>query len=124
MPRLACWKCGRQLYTVAPLEELFAEERRCPRCGAFLRAERRENERRQHNRRVNPRNDPGPPKPPKAGSPPAKNKAGEDPPASTEARAPADPGGERRTVERRATRRRRDWNEHPRPGSGSGGWQD
>ena len=36
MPRLACWSCGRQIYTVAPLESLFAEERRCPRCGAFL----------------------------------------------------------------------------------------
>ena len=37
MPRLSCWSCGRQIYTVAPLEALFAEERRCPRCGAFLR---------------------------------------------------------------------------------------
>ena len=36
MPRLACWSCGRQIYTVSPLESLFAEERRCPRCGAFL----------------------------------------------------------------------------------------
>ena len=42
MPRLACWKCGRQLYTVSPLESLFAEERRCPRCGANLNPERRE----------------------------------------------------------------------------------
>ena len=46
MPRLSCWSCGRQIYTVAPLEALFAEERRCPRCGAFLREERRETERR------------------------------------------------------------------------------
>ena len=46
MPRLACWKCGRQLYTVSPLESLFAEERRCPRCGANLNPERREAERR------------------------------------------------------------------------------
>jgi hypothetical protein len=42
VPRLACWSCGRQIYTVAPLESLFAEERRCPRCGAFLNGERRE----------------------------------------------------------------------------------
>ena len=54
MPKLACWSCGREIYTVAPLESLFAEERRCPRCGAFLRTDRREVERRKHNRRVNP----------------------------------------------------------------------
>src|SRR5262245_66513326 len=68
MPRLACWTCGRQIYTVAPLEALLAEERRCPRCGAFLRPERRESERRQSNRRVNPPNDPGPPTPMGQGS--------------------------------------------------------
>lgn len=61
MPKLACWSCGRQLYTVAPIEALFAEERRCPRCGAYLRDERRETERRQIMRRTNPPNDPGPP---------------------------------------------------------------
>jgi hypothetical protein len=61
MPKLACWSCGRQIYTVAPLESLFAEERRCPRCGAFLRSERREAERRVTNRRTNPPDDPGPP---------------------------------------------------------------
>ena len=36
MPHLACWSCGRQIYTVSPLESLFAEERRCPRCGTNL----------------------------------------------------------------------------------------
>jgi hypothetical protein len=61
MPRLACWSCGRQIYTVAPLESLFAEERRCPRCGAYMDSERRESERRERNRRQNPPNDPGPP---------------------------------------------------------------
>ena len=61
MPKLACWSCGRQLYTVAPIEALFAEERRCPRCGAYLRDERRETERRQTLRRTNPPDDPGPP---------------------------------------------------------------
>jgi hypothetical protein len=61
MPRLACWKCGRQLYTVTPLESLFAEERRCPRCGAFLDNERREVERRETLRRQNEPDDPGPP---------------------------------------------------------------
>ncbi len=35
MPHLACWTCGRRIYTVAPLSSLFAEERRCPRCGAY-----------------------------------------------------------------------------------------
>lgn len=61
MPKLACWSCGRQLYTVAPIEALFAEERRCPRCGAYLNDERRETERRQTDRRTNPPDDPGPP---------------------------------------------------------------
>jgi hypothetical protein len=61
MPRLACWSCGRQIYTVAPLESLFAEERRCPRCGAFLNPERREEERRRMIRRQNSLDDPGPP---------------------------------------------------------------
>ncbi len=55
MPKLACRSCGRQIYTVAPIESLFMEERRCPRCGAFLnderRAERRAEERRAARRR-------------------------------------------------------------------------
>jgi len=61
MPRLACWSCGRQIYTVSPLTALFAEERRCPRCGAFLNPERRETDRRNSLRRQNPVDDPGPP---------------------------------------------------------------
>jgi hypothetical protein len=61
MPRLACWSCGRQIYTVAPLESLFQEERRCPRCGAYLNTERREIDRRGRLRRQNPPDDPGPP---------------------------------------------------------------
>jgi ribosomal protein S27AE len=79
MPRLACWSCGRQIYTVAPLESLFAEERRCPRCGAFLSQERRDTERRSYNRRQNPQDQPGPP----------------------------DDGTERRIEDRRKARRRR-----------------
>jgi hypothetical protein len=61
MPRLACWSCGRQIYTVSPINALFAEERRCPRCGALLEHERRDTERRSHHRRQNPPDDPGPP---------------------------------------------------------------
>jgi hypothetical protein len=61
VPKLACHACGRQLYTVAPLEALFAEERRCPRCDAYLADERRVLDRRQVVRRVNPPDDPGPP---------------------------------------------------------------
>jgi hypothetical protein len=61
VPKLACRACGRQIYTVAPLESLFAEERRCPRCGAALDTERRDVERRQRVRRQNPPDDPGPP---------------------------------------------------------------
>ena len=61
MPKLACRACGRQIYTVAPMDALFAEERRCPRCGATLAAERRELDRRQTQRRLNPPHSPGPP---------------------------------------------------------------
>jgi hypothetical protein len=79
VPKLACRSCGRQIYTVAPLESLFAEERRCPRCGAYLDADRREGEeRRQSIRRQNPADTPGPP---------------DDP-------------GERRVAQRRVRRRR------------------
>lgn len=78
MPKLACWSCGRQIYAVAPLEALFTEERRCPRCGAFLSGERRDSERRFHVRRQNAAGDPGPPN-----------------------------EGERRDEDRRAARRRR-----------------
>jgi hypothetical protein len=78
MPRLACWSCGRQIYTVAPLESLFQEERRCPRCGAYLNHERREVDRRGRPRRQNAGADPGPPE-----------------------------GEERRVEERRKQRRRR-----------------
>jgi hypothetical protein len=61
VPKLACHACGRQIYTVAPLESLFAEERRCPRCGAYMDQDRRIEERRIHVRRQNPPDDPGPP---------------------------------------------------------------
>ena len=77
MPKLACRACGRQIYTVATLDSLFAEERRCPRCGAFLESERREHDRRQAIRRQNPPDEPGP-----------------------------TDGTERRITERRTTRRR------------------
>lgn len=62
MPKLACRSCGRQIYTVAPIEALFSEERRCPRCGAFLNDERRDADRRGYLRRQNPADDPGSPK--------------------------------------------------------------
>jgi DNA-directed RNA polymerase subunit RPC12/RpoP len=121
MPRLVCWSCGRQIYTVAPLESLFAEERRCPRCGAFLRVELRETERRQSIRRVNPQDDPGPPRP--ASTPKAARTT------KPEAGPNADPGpagAERRKADRRKARRRRDWSAPKRPGSGPNavGWQD
>ena len=61
MPKLACWSCGRQIHSVAPLDSLFTEERRCPRCGAMLNGERRDEERRYYVRRQNPNDDPGPP---------------------------------------------------------------
>jgi hypothetical protein len=78
MPTLACHTCGRVVYTTAPLSDLFPEERRCPRCGAFLENDRRAGNRRLVNRRENPPDQPGPPR-----------------------------GDERRVAERRAGGRRR-----------------
>ena len=46
MAHLACRTCGRQIYTVASLDALFAEERRCPGCAAGLQPERRTMDRR------------------------------------------------------------------------------
>jgi hypothetical protein len=99
MPRLACRSCGREIYTVAPLESLFAEERRCPRCGAFLQTERRESQRRQDVRRKNPPDDPGPPS----------QDAGKT---------------ERRASDRRVTRRRRDPSGGTARREDQAGWQD
>jgi DNA-directed RNA polymerase subunit RPC12/RpoP len=62
MPRIVCRNCGREIYTSAPIEQLFADERRCPRCGASLQDDRRDRERRLNPRRLNPQDDPGPPK--------------------------------------------------------------
>ncbi len=81
MPTLSCRICGRVIYTAAALDSLFAEERRCPRCGGMLSMERRVGNRRQGERRGNRADVPGPP-----GS------------------------FERRTSERRRTQRRRDDN--------------
>ena len=115
MPKLACWSCGREIYTVAPLESLFAEERRCPRCGAFLRTDRREVERRKHNRRVNPANDPGPPTPEPKSKPKARAKATDEPVAD----------GERRVTDRRTARRRGSGPMFRRTtGTDTQGWQD
>ena len=61
MPTLACRVCGRVVYTTAGLDTLFAEERRCPRCGSILFTERRVDSRRKRERRVNPPDIPGPP---------------------------------------------------------------
>lgn len=51
MPRIICRTCGREVYATAPIEQLFADERRCPRCGAPLQNDRRATDRRQANRR-------------------------------------------------------------------------
>lgn len=78
MPSLACRICGRVVYTTAPIETLFAEESRCPRCGGSLYPDRRIDNRRRHDRRQNPTETPGP------------------------------PGAERRIAQRRQVKRRRD----------------
>ncbi len=79
MPNLACRICGRVVFTTAPIDALFAEERRCPRCGAMLAVERRGKSQRQGETRKNPTGNPGPPD-----------------------------GSERRVAERRWKKRRRD----------------
>ena len=61
MPTLACRVCGRVVYTTASLDSLFAEERRCPRCGSMLYAERRADNRRRTERRNNRPDVPGSP---------------------------------------------------------------
>ena len=61
MPNLACQICGRVVYTAAALDSLFAEERRCPRCGGMLFVERRVDNRRKRERRQNRADVPGPP---------------------------------------------------------------
>jgi hypothetical protein len=53
MPRLACFACGRTIWATVPLAGLFAEERRCPRCGAALQDDRRAIDRRTFIRRLN-----------------------------------------------------------------------
>jgi hypothetical protein len=61
MPTIVCRTCGRVVYTTSPIEALFAEERRCPRCGAYLEGDRRSGNRRHAIRRQRPPDDPGPP---------------------------------------------------------------
>jgi DNA-directed RNA polymerase subunit RPC12/RpoP len=61
MPRIICRACGREVYATAPIEQLFADERRCPRCGTPLQNDRRDTDRRVRHRRENPPADPGPP---------------------------------------------------------------
>ena len=51
MTPLACFKCGGTLLATAPLAQLLADERLCPRCGASLHGDRRTSERRVHLRR-------------------------------------------------------------------------
>ena len=51
MPRLACWSCGRTIFSTAAADAIFPEERRCPRCGAQLNDDRRQGERRSGPRR-------------------------------------------------------------------------
>jgi hypothetical protein len=95
MPRLACQRCGRQLYSVAILAAMHPDERRCPRCGAYFDLDRREGSRRETNRRENPPDEPGP------------------------------PGGvERRVEDRRADRLRRSAETQVSTRRSSDGWQD
>lgn len=126
MPNLSCWSCGRQIYTVAPIEALFSEERRCPRCGAFLHEDRRGVERRLTNRRMNPQNDPGPP----GANGKAKSRNGTKPTAPKTAKIArgdetAADDGERRVAARREVQRRGGRPSLPSAAANdSGGWRD
>jgi DNA-directed RNA polymerase subunit RPC12/RpoP len=95
MPRLACQRCGREVYSVAILEAMNPEERRCPRCGYFFKLDRREGGRREIIRRENPPDKPGPPD-----------------------------GVERRVEDRRANRVRRTAETQVSTRRPSDGWQD
>jgi len=112
MPKLSCWSCGRQIYTVAPLEALFLEERRCPRCGAFLNSDRREAERRVEHRRKNAKDDPGPPRPKRSPKPKTAGKPAGKPggkavsKAAGKAKDETAEDAERRLADRRTRRRR------------------
>jgi hypothetical protein len=94
MPELVCPSCGKRIYASQPLDSLFDEERRCPRCGAALNPERRQVERRDSIRRQNAEHDPGPPS-----------------------------GVERRGADRRKSRRRQQAGGDARPRS-DWGWND
>ena len=87
MPRIICHTCGREVYATAPIEQLFADERRCPRCGAPLQNDRRVTDRRQMNRREIPSAESGPPE-------------------SSEESGPPESSEERRVKDRREDRRR------------------
>ena len=91
-------------------------ERRCPRCGDIATGtDRGETERDQHNRRVNPANDPGPQTPEPKGKAKAKAKATDEPVVD----------GERRVADRRTGRRRGSGPNFRRtPGPDTPGWQD
>ena len=51
MGRLACYRCGRAIYSTSPIQALFWEERTCPRCGHLMNADRRAERRRRVLRR-------------------------------------------------------------------------
>jgi hypothetical protein len=61
VPTLACWSCGRRIYTPSRVDALSADERRCPSCGVLMNPERRDIDRREQVRRQNTPDDPGPP---------------------------------------------------------------
>ncbi|MCI0347663.1 MAG: hypothetical protein L0221_19855 [Chloroflexi bacterium] len=54
MPKLVCRSCGQGVYTTAPFEQLFADERRCPRCGQLLFSDRRSGAMRRRAQRRQP----------------------------------------------------------------------
>ena len=105
MPRIICHTCGREVYATAPIEQLFADERRCPRCGAPLQNDRRVTDRRQMNRRENPSAESGPTE---SSEEPGPTESSEEPgpTESSEERGPTESSAERRGKDRREDRRR------------------
>ena len=97
MPKLVCRACGQGVYTTAPFEALFADERRCPRCGKLLFSDRRLGMSRRKAQRRGAAAEPADPAPPTGGHGASHH------PAAVPGASP-----ERRVADRRQTKRRKD----------------
>jgi hypothetical protein len=139
LPKLVCRSCGQGVYTTAPFEQLFADERRCPRCGQLLFNDRRSGGmRRKAQRRRPPEVDAtltaaaptngaptnGSPGNGDAGngSAPHDGPAASESPMAASVTALAAAAEERRLIDRRQLRRRREDNNPFQRASEEAGW--